>query len=357
MRAWPTRPSLGSDDDGRRDEGEVAGPHGELRECGSAPAGGRGDDERRQQLVGLDRGRERPGKNDSAGDQPLAARRAHGHRGVEGERGERELGGGIRVREASSERAAHADRQVADAGGGLAQQAVRARELHALERRVPDERVDDDLPVAGPLLRERPGTAHVDEMRGAREPVGEHRQQALPACEHLGVLAALGEQVERLLRAVRARIREGRRLHDAGRAATSRPRRSAYSRCSGRGSTRARRGCAPRPPRAPRAAARRRARRSRACRTRTAGRARPGTRAARRAGVAVREALDRLDPRALGLRREHDARAHGRPVEEHGARAADAVLAAEMRARQAVLAQSVGERPARLRRRASPGRR
>ena len=205
----------GGDDDGRRDEREIAGPDGELREGGRRALRRPGHDERRQQLVRLDRGRERPVEERPGRHQPLAARRAHDHRGVEGERGERELGGGIGVREAAAERAAHADRQVADAGGGLAQQAVRARELHALEGGVPDERVDDDLPVAGAVLRERPGAGHVDEMRGAREPVGEHRQEALPAREHLGVLAALGQQVERLLRAVRPRIRERRRLHDA----------------------------------------------------------------------------------------------------------------------------------------------
>ena len=52
---------------------------------------------------------------------------------------------------------------------------------------------------------------------------------------------------------------------------------------------------------------------------------------------------------AVGLHREQQARAHGLAVEQDGARAADAVLAAEVRAGEvAVLAEEVGERLAGL---------
>ena len=65
--------------------------------------------------------------------------------------------------------------------------------------------------------------------------------------------------------------------------------------------------------------------------------------------VAVGEALDRLDLAVVGLHAEHEARAGRRAVDEDGARAADAVLAAEVRARVAeVVAQHVGQRAARL---------
>src|SRR5262245_58986198 len=61
------------------------------------------------------------------------------------------------------------------------------------------------------------------------------------------------------------------------------------------------------------------------------------------------EPLDRGDPRAVGLDREHDARARGLTVEQNGARAADAMLAADVRARQSeVLAQEVHQQLARL---------
>ena len=50
-----------------------------------------------------------------------------------------------------------------------------------------------------------------------------------------------------------------------------------------------------------------------------------------------RQALDRAHVAAVGLHGEHQARAHGDAVELDGARAADAVLAADVRARQAEL--------------------
>ncbi len=56
------------------------------------------------------------------------------------------------------------------------------------------------------------------------------------------------------------------------------------------------------------------------------------------------EALDRRDARAAGLHGEHETRAHRFAVEEHGARAAHAVLAPEVRARELeILAEEVGE--------------
>ena len=64
------------------------------------------------------------------------------------------------------------------------------------------------------------------------------------------------------------------------------------------------------------------------------------------------EALDRRHLMTLGLDREHQARSHRRPVEQHRAAAADAVLAAHVRAGQAeVVAKVVGKKPARIPRR------
>src|SRR5262245_66068814 len=69
----------------------------------------------------------------------------------------------------------------------------------------------------------------------------------------------------------------------------------------------------------------------------------------RREALVARETFDGGDLRALGLHREHEARAHCRAVDQHRAGAADAVLAADMRAGEAeVMAQAVGERQPRL---------
>src|SRR5205085_1394871 len=60
--------------------------------------------------------------------------------------------------------------------------------------------------------------------------------------------------------------------------------------------------------------------------------------------VPLGEPFDRADLRAFGLHCEHQAGAHWASVQQHGAGAAHAVLAAEMRAGQAtILAQRVGQ--------------
>ena len=65
--------------------------------------------------------------------------------------------------------------------------------------------------------------------------------------------------------------------------------------------------------------------------------------------VAVRQAFDGADRAALGLHREHQAGAHRLAVDQHRAGAADAVLAADMRAGQAaIVADRVDQRAARL---------
>ena len=62
-----------------------------------------------------------------------------------------------------------------------------------------------------------------------------------------------------------------------------------------------------------------------------------------------REPLDGRDRVAVGLRREHQAGAHGSAVEDHRAGAADAVLAADMRAgEQQIVAQEIAEQQPRL---------
>ena len=65
--------------------------------------------------------------------------------------------------------------------------------------------------------------------------------------------------------------------------------------------------------------------------------------------VAVGEALDRRDRRAVGLRREHRARLHRLAVDQHRARAAARRVAADLRAGEAArLAEVLHEQRARL---------
>ena len=125
------------------------------------------------------------------------------------------------MREAAAERAAGADRQVPDVAGRLGEEVPGAGELRPLEPSVTDERSELER-VAGGDDPVEPGHAvDVDEVRGAREPVGEERHEALPAGEQLRVLAAVGEQRERVVERFGARVRERRRLHAVPRRAAS----------------------------------------------------------------------------------------------------------------------------------------
>ena len=69
----------------------------------------------------------------------------------------------------------------------------------------------------------------------------------------------------------------------------------------------------------------------------------------RREQRVARERLDRLHRRAVGLDREQAAAAHGDAVEPDGAGAADAVLAADVRAGEAeAVPEEVGQEQPRL---------
>ena len=69
----------------------------------------------------------------------------------------------------------------------------------------------------------------------------------------------------------------------------------------------------------------------------------------RRQLVGVGEALDGLDVGAVDLHRQHQAGAHRRAVDDHRAGAADAMLAADVRAGQSErVAQKIAEMRARF---------
>jgi hypothetical protein len=86
---------------------------------------------------------------------------------------------------------------------------------------VPRERSDRQPAVGLANGVERLDAVDVDEVRGAHDPEAEGRNEALSACERLRVLAAFGEQLERLLDGVGTRVGERRRLHARASARTA----------------------------------------------------------------------------------------------------------------------------------------
>ena len=134
---------------------------------------------------------------------------------VEGQQRRGQLRGGIGVREAAAERALVADRRVAHVPRGFGQ------ERRALDHRgrgrqlgVARERAD-----AKPALRRRGDAGQlaqavdVHQHRGSHQPHVQHRDQALPAGQELGVAGCFREQRDRLGQAPRARIAERGGLH------------------------------------------------------------------------------------------------------------------------------------------------
>ena len=74
-----------------------------------------------------------------------------------------------------------------------------------LDRRVDRRRADHDRVAVGADPAELVDAADVDEVVEVREPERDHRHEALTAGEHLGAVAELGEQRDRLVDARRAR--------------------------------------------------------------------------------------------------------------------------------------------------------
>ena len=85
----------------------------------------------------------------------------------------------------------------------------------ALDRGVDRRRADHDRVVFVPDPAELGDATDVDEVVEVREPQREHRDEALPAGEHLGAVAELGEQRDRLVDGLGRVVLERRRLHSA----------------------------------------------------------------------------------------------------------------------------------------------
>ena len=78
---------------------------------------------------------------------------------------------------------------------------------------VTDQCAHAQVPVGVVDVVETGDAVDVDEHLGEREPELHHRDEALPAGEHLRFVAELGEQRNSLVRAAGSVVLEGRRLH------------------------------------------------------------------------------------------------------------------------------------------------
>ena len=193
----------------------VAAGHLDHRSDGAAGPGGKrhaGED-----LIGAQGGLEVSLEEVGRRDRPFTGHRRGGHRRSDGERHRWHLGRGIGVRDRPDDRASGADRPVRDQRhGAVDERCVRGDGGGTLGRGVPDERADGARPVGADLDGAEPWhTTDVDHHGGTPHPHRHQGDERLPARQHLGVVAVLREQGQRVGERVGTVVVERRRLHPA----------------------------------------------------------------------------------------------------------------------------------------------
>ena len=169
----------------------------------------------RQQLLRRQRRLPRPGEELRCGDSARAAGRRDIELGIERQGDGRQLARGVGVRDRAAHRAAVADLEVPDERRRKAEERGRSRGITALELGLAGHRPDRDRAV-GPLdAGERRHPVEVHDVLEASQPQRQHRDEALPPGERLGLVAVLREQTGHVVDRLGRVVLEGRRLHGA----------------------------------------------------------------------------------------------------------------------------------------------
>ena len=136
-----------------------------------------------------------PTKNSDAGTRRVPLVPADLELGVERQRDRRQLRRGVGVGDRPADGAAVADLEVTDERDRLGEQRHRlAGRRVVLDRALRRHRLDRERAVRTGDPAQVVDPVEVDDVLEAREPQRQHRHQALPAGQHLGLVAVLGEQ-------------------------------------------------------------------------------------------------------------------------------------------------------------------
>jgi hypothetical protein len=139
-------------------------------------------------------------------------------RGIECERDGRQLGGRIGVSDRSAHGAAVADLEVSDVRqSGGQQRHIAGNGGVVFGRRLAHKRAHAHVSVVAFDRVETGDPVEVDEVPEGRESQRHHRDQALPAGQHLGLVAVLAEQRDRFAHARRRVVLESSWLHTTSR--------------------------------------------------------------------------------------------------------------------------------------------
>ena len=210
--AGPVGP-VGADHRGGTAQRVVAVAARDLLEAHPGVVGQRREEGVDGDLVGAQRGLERPevevGGLDGAGaggagDRDVAA---------EEQQHDRHLGGGVGVHDRADRGAAVADGRVSDHPQRQRDQRLDpARVGVGLDRRVPRQGPDPDPLRVDPDVVQVGQAVEVDEHAGRGQTHRQQRHQALPTGQHLGVRVG-GQGRQRLVEGARPDVREGGWLH------------------------------------------------------------------------------------------------------------------------------------------------
>src|SRR5216117_4067764 len=200
-----------------RGRGEVADLALEL-EVG-APAAGRWNRhaDLHEDLIGLERGRERAGEERCDGDPALALRAGGDDFGAEREHRRGVVVGGIAVGEVAAECGQVAHEGIRDDLARVVEQGIAgADEVGLLQVRFAREGTDAKKAVRLADERKSGNAVDVDEVAGAGQAELHERDEALASGEDLGLLTELCEQSRRLGDRTRRVIVKGGRNHRGG---------------------------------------------------------------------------------------------------------------------------------------------
>ena len=137
-----------------------------------------------------------------------------GNLGIAGHGDPGHFGGRIGMGNAAANRAAVADLIMRDVGDRGLEQRMRGLEPFVVLDVAPAHHgAERDARIRNPDSAQIGELAQVDKQRGLGEAEGEHRHQALAACDRLGVVVR-GEEFDRFRECGRAGIVEGRQFHD-----------------------------------------------------------------------------------------------------------------------------------------------
>ena len=158
-----------------------------------------------------------PTKNCVRWHRPIAAGRGQPDRPAEHSQHGGELAGRIGVRQAPDDRASVADRRVRDEPQGLPEQRLhRGGPIVALDVGLPGQGANAHGVLVHADVGQLGHAVDVDELPRSGQPHRQQRDQALPAGEHLGIAAGLGEQPDRVVERFRSRVAERWWLHGSG---------------------------------------------------------------------------------------------------------------------------------------------